>query len=297
MNLISKLFGLGCLLSLTSCLSTLRTPAVFYQAVRLDQPKIEAEAESAEIVVSYSITPEGDLSAIVINPNDEILVIDQTKSFFINSNGLSTSYYDPTVRTETVTGMTSGTRGMNVNLGSVAGALGIGGWLGTLLNGVNVGGSNTNGQAVSNTTYFADQPQISLGPHGHGAMSKVFKIHGIGTNRQVSIAKQQFSTDVKASSPVSFSVCITYSTDNGKTFKSLTSNMFVNSQITEPVSNGKYLNQSLRYIFTKKNDAVYEPWWMIHVVNNVTKSNKFWGGRKEAIINDSYSSGLIIDFQ
>lgn len=54
------------------------------------------------------------------------MTIDQTKSFFVDSNGKSYSYYDPTVRTSTVTDITSSASGVSVNLGSIAQGLGIG---------------------------------------------------------------------------------------------------------------------------------------------------------------------------
>ena len=173
-------------MALASCGSQkLTTSSVGYQSIRTKhaQPTTSSPIpEEAKIAVAYTISEEGELTAIVYNRTSEIMTIDQTMSFFVNSDGMSTSYYDPTVRTTSVTDMSSTTKGASVNLGAIAGALGVGGTIGQLASGVNVGGSGTNGSATTNTTYIADQPRVSLAPHSNGAMSKTFSIKGIGSN-------------------------------------------------------------------------------------------------------------------
>ena len=107
-----------------SCGSSERlvTSAVAYQSVRTVQYKPEIP-DDATIAVGYSITPYGALVAVVQNLAEEIMIIDQTKSFFVNSDGKSISYYDPTIKTTSNTSLESTTSGATVNLGAVVGFL------------------------------------------------------------------------------------------------------------------------------------------------------------------------------
>ena len=126
-----KIFYLIICVVFASCGSSkLSTNSVGYQSVRTThaQPSQTSPIpDDAKIAVAYSIGGDGALTAIVYNRTSEIMTIDQTKSFFVNSDGTSVSYYDPTVRTTSVTDMSSVTKGGSVNLGSITGALGIGG--------------------------------------------------------------------------------------------------------------------------------------------------------------------------
>lgn len=74
------------------------------------------------------------------------IYIDLGQCFLVKGEE-SYAYYVPG-ETHTTTGTTSGA---SVNLGSVAGALGVGGAVGTLANGVNVGGGNSS--STTNITY------------------------------------------------------------------------------------------------------------------------------------------------
>lgn len=279
---------LCCLIS--SCGSDkLITTKTTYQSVRLAHPKNPESADNAEILLSLNINSDGVISGKVFNLTNDIMIIDQTLSFFVNPTGQSTSYYDPTLRTETISDLSSATSGASVNLGAVSNALGIGGQIGSLLRGVNVGGSSTNGQTVTNTTYIADQPRVSIGPKGSIALTKEFKINRLGTNMADLLEILPPCDDHYESyseSPVRFSVCITYSLDGGNTFKNITTEMYMNSEIIAPIQNGE-INQSLRTIYANKADAIYEPWWMIYVPNNVTENSHF----------DTYVQGTLIDFQ
>ncbi|MCI6725352.1 MAG: hypothetical protein MR446_02770 [Bacteroidales bacterium] len=90
------------------------------------------------------------------NKTDNTLYIDLGNTFFV-SMGLSYPYYVPTSST-TTSGSSSGA---GINLGAVAGALGVGGGLATLASGVNVGGGKTSG--TSTTTY--SQRFVAVPPH------------------------------------------------------------------------------------------------------------------------------------
>lgn len=272
--------------SLTSC-STLSTKSLTYQSVRSKVYKSPTVPQSSEILLAFSIDPEGKMHCVVKNLTDQIMVIDQTKSFLVNTDGNSMCYFDPTVRTTTNTDLSSSSTGGSVNLGAIGGALGIGGVLGGILNGVNVGGSGTSGTSSSNTTYFADQPQISIGPYGSGAMSKSFKILSL-IERMSDINNSEITDMSYEMSPSKFSVCITYSTDDGESFKKIMTDFYSNSLICVPVANHGRVNASLQRIYDIKPDALKEQIWIIKPVENITVSP---GG------NSTISDGFIYNYQ
>ena len=266
-------FAVICLL-LTSCGSSkLTTYNVAYQSVRTKhkQPtKTSPIPDNAKIAVAYAISGEGALTAIVYNRTSEIMTIDQTKSFFVNSTGESTAYYDPTIRTTSQTDLSSTTKGASVNLGAIAGALGIGGVVGQIANGVNVGGSGTTGTSITNTTYIADQPQISIAPYGNAAMSKTFHVNGIGY--QALKAGDMALNDIPESqSYCRFSVCISYSFDNGKTFDKLVTDFYANSKIIVPVVQTGQVNEALKKVYSAKPDLLNGQWWLLFFNSNISE--------------------------
>ena len=269
----------------------MKTTGIAYQSIRTRHAQPTQEnpiPDDAEIAVAYQISKYGELTAVVYNRTSEIMTIDQTKSFFVNSNGKSISYYDPTVKTTSKTDMSSLTKGASVNLGSVAGAFGIGGIIGQIANGINVGGSGTDGTATTNTTYVADMPQVSIAPHGKGAMSKSFKVYGIGFDAIENISNNThlFSLTEEQSN-CKFSVCISYSLDEGKTYKKLITNFYTNSNVTVPVTSGKEVNASLRNLYSIKPDAVNEPLWFLYFKTKTSKDDYLYL---------DYSPGMLYDF-
>lgn len=260
--------------------------SVGYQSIRTSflQPDAKENKipDEAEIILAYTIGINGELGVGISNNTDEIMVIDQAMSFFI-SDGQSISYYDPTIRTQTVTNTSSKTKGGSVNLGAVNDVLNIGGRIGSVLNRINVGGSRTVGTSIENTTITADQPRISIGPRGSGTMSKTFTITGVGqdylSDRTVS------STYSFQTSPSRFSVCISYSLDGGQNFKKIVTDFYVNSSHVFPVTRKGMVNESLRKIYKAKSDALNENLWILHFNNSVPGSNS-------SIVN-----GYLYDYQ
>lgn len=277
--------------SFYSCTPGFKTYCIGYQSVRTTFEQPEQVPANAQIAVFYTFTYDGKLVATVYNRTDEILTIDQTKSFFVDTDGTSTSYYDPTIRTTTTTDMQSSSTGASMNLGALAGAVGIGGTVGRLLGGINVGGSSGGATAISNTTYRADMQQISIGPRGNGNMTKQFNVTGLGSDyidqhKTSAVINPYFNPDT---SPKKFSVCITYSTDEGASYRKLVTNFYVSGEIIQPVENSKNLNATLRKIYESKPDALYQPWYILHCPNNSDRpSVTSWKNG----IND----GLIYDF-
>lgn len=86
------------------------------------------------------------MRVVLKNKTSRMLYVDLGNSFFVRGE-TANAYYIPSSTTEATTGAT----GASVNLGSVAGGLGIGGAAGQILNGVNVGGGRSNTQQT--TTY------------------------------------------------------------------------------------------------------------------------------------------------
>lgn len=267
-----------------SCSSgkNLVTSSVGYQSVRTTFRQPTEIPDDAEIVIAYGISADGVLIPVVENRTSEIMIIDQTMSFFVNTNGNSTSYYDPTVRTTEVTNHSSNTKGTSVNLGAVAGVFGIGGKLGGLLGGVNVGNANTEGTSISNVTTIADQPRVSLAPKSKGQMSKSFHVFGIGRG---ALNVERNNVYLSSTEAPKFSVCISYSLDGGASFKKIVSDFYVNSDIVVPVRSKGKVNNSLRTIFTTKSNAMDEFWWLLYFNNNI-------GG------NDTMcKGGVFVDYQ
>lgn len=277
MNLTKKLITVSLTVCLTSCnTSTLVTQSVAYQSVRPVNYKPEIP-QDAKIICAYSITENGEIVVAVKNNTDEIMIIDQTKSFLVNSDGTSISYYDPTVRVTSNTSTTSETRGRSLNLGAVAGALGIGGTLGTLASGINVGGADTDGFSTTNTTYFADQPQISLGPKGEGFMSKEYAVDYLGKSF-LSNSSERNNTFTSSNSYCRFSVCISYSLDGGKSFDKIVTDFYANSWIVCPVRSHGRVNEALRNILNSKTDCLNESWWLLYFNDNIGKNNSMLNG-------------------
>lgn len=317
--MLKKLLKVQCLLLLllicvvaTSCSSKgkLSTIGVAYQSVRTDNYRGKIP-QDAKIAVLYSISKEGRITPIVVNKTDEIMIIDQTMSFFVDITGTSRSYYDPTVKTTSTTDISSETKGASINLGAIGSAFGIGGPLGTALGGINVGGSGTSGTSTTNTTYFADQPRISLSPRSQGAMSKSFKISKVGFERSytelslnswlisnVSTQNIQnvtpkpeysnFSASCRKESPLQFSVCISYSLDNGETFDKIVTDFYVNTQMIEYVKEKGKVNDALRQIYINKPDAINETWWVLHFLHTIPAKGNIY---------DTETQGLLFDYR
>lgn len=105
------------------------------------------------------------LKLVIQNKTNRAVYIDLGNSFYIRL-GQSICYYVPS---STTTSSGSGS-GVGVNMGSVAGALNIGGVAGQLASGVNIGGGKSSG--VSSTTYA--QRVVSISPMATYTLEPVF---------------------------------------------------------------------------------------------------------------------------
>jgi len=90
--------------------------------------------------------------------SEQNIYIDLANSFKIDDAGNAESYFS----NKTYTTNQSAGSGGSLNLGAIAGAAGIGGVVGTLANGMNIGGGNTKGTTVSET----EERILVIPPHG-----------------------------------------------------------------------------------------------------------------------------------
>ncbi len=272
------------LLLMTSCGTAVMTVStVSYQSVRNVKADVPDKApKNASIMVHNSISPDGALNVYITNLTDNVMVIDRTMSFFVNSDGKSTAFYDPTITTATTTDVASSTSGVGVNLGAVSSAVGVNGVLGRALSGINVGSSSTSSTAVSNTTYSVDQPTVAIGPRGKIDMGREFFIEGIGTRFLSDLADQVSSKENYTltannmyDSVSSFSVTITYSLDGGKTFEKIVSKYYTDAILTSFVKSKGKSNEPLRDIYMKKRDVLRQDWFILYFETNMPAFNTY----------------------
>ena len=117
----------------------------------------ERGKKEPEVFVTNEHLGKSALQFSIKNKTKQTIYLDLGNTFYTSMDH-SVCYYIPTSTTTT----TSSSGGGSVNLGAVAGALGVGGAVGTIANGVNVGGGSTNG--TSTTTY--SQRIIPIAPMG-----------------------------------------------------------------------------------------------------------------------------------
>lgn len=283
-NLILALAGATLLCGCSG--NTLSVKNLGYQSVRTDFAQETKIPEDAKIAVMYVVDTDGSLNAVVKNLTTEILTIDQTKSFFIDTNGTSTSYYDPTVTATSNSSYSSHTEGTAFNLGGIANGLGIGGFLGSMMNATTLSGSGTTGNVNTVTTYMRDMPQVSLGPLGSGVMSKVFRIGGVGREALAAAGARKGEWS-KTDSPLRFSVCISYTIGEGNPMQKLVTNFYVSSTMVVDISRGK-VNDAFREIYKFKPDALYEPTYIFSLSSNLPSQENVY---------DKMRNGVLIDFQ
>lgn len=269
---------------LASCDTTyLGVTGVAYQSLQSANGFITAEDVplDATIITHCFVDEKGKLTVLVQNNSDQVMTIDRTKTFFRNQSGNSIPYYDPTVRTSTQSVTTGNETGGSVNLGAIAGAVGIGGKLGTALNGVNVGGSNSNAVTNSNTTYYIDQPTLSIAPHGRAELGRTFEVEGVGRvfmSEAIAQAPQSLANMFAPTQTyAACNICVSYSTDGGKTYDTCITDIFANTLLVGKVTQTGKVNDALRYIYYNKADCLREPWHLLYFSGAGNHDQQFTG--------------------
>lgn len=286
-----------CLILLSGCSTSgkLMVNSVSYQSLRTDFAQPKSIEKDAKIAVEYFFNSKGEMQPVIYNLTSEILTVDQTKSFVIMPNGNSVSYYDPTVHTTTTGSYSSSTTGSSFNLGGITSALGIGGPLGALASATSVGSSQTDGIIRQNTVSITDQPIVHIGPKGSVAMSKAYSIDGVGWSAKSS---GNIIDVPHAEANLKFSVCITYSLDEGVSYNKLVTHFYESSHITVPVDNKK-VSKAFYNIYDLKPDALAESMYLFTMPNNIkTVTTDVMGDfLTHSNVYDTYIYGSLIDFQ
>ena len=303
-NLLSfvGLAAVGLLLS--GCSSTagvLSVRGIGYQAVNTKR-NIQSESadipSNATILTSYAIDENGRIAVFVKNLSEEIIVIDQEMSFFINTDGISISYFDPTIRTESTTDFSSTTSGATFNFGALAYAVGLGGPLGTLMGGFSSTSASTTGSAYTSTVTIMDQKKINIGPRGTVMLSKTYKVAGLGAeieNGVPDLTSMSYNT-----APLKFSICIYYSDNEGRTFKKLVTDFYVSNYAFFPVVSNDKVNDTLRSVMNQKPDLFSQPWSLLYFKNNIdlTTTDYFINpGAPRGGVFDTIIKGMLFDYQ
>ncbi len=117
-----------------------------------DDGKQIYEDENVRVVIAVN---DNEPYLAVVNKTDHVIYIDKGSSF-VYKNGQATCLFS----NSSYSSGTGSAGGASVNLGGVASALGVGGAVGTILGGVNVGGGRS---SQSSTTYY-EQRVMALAP-------------------------------------------------------------------------------------------------------------------------------------
>ena len=271
---------------------------VTYQSIRTYFAKPEELPSEATIAVEYFIDPSGTILSVVYNLTDEIITIDQTKSFLVNTKGESVSYYDPTIKSTTTGDLESSTSGTSFNLGAIANAFGIGGPLGSLMGGTTLSGSSTAGSFSSNTVTVVDQPKISIGPHGRIVMSKQFKIYNVGKGALKAKTESNFIDSNFSQSPLHFSVTVCYELNGKDNIEKLTTDFYVNTNLCKNVTKGK-VSDAFTAIYQAKPDALVEPAYIICLSTNMEELDvSYYDVTMDPMkIVTNYAHGSLIDYK
>ncbi len=120
------------------------------------------------------------------NKTEDFIYIDLANCFKIYPNGKPVSYYDA----KQTTISSGGGSGASIGLGAVTDAIGIGGVVGTIANGVSVGG----GRNSSASTVYSQQRLLIIPPHSTDNLTE-YKSEGSGKNYRIITNSEKFNID------------------------------------------------------------------------------------------------------
>lgn len=143
----------------------------------------ESVLSNSDVEISITVTERHILSygIEVKNKTDKNIYIDLGNCFAVEDSGYFRSFYDGTTQKSVNNGTVNGG---TINLGSVTSALGVGGTVGTLANGITLGGGSQN----SLTTTYINERFLTIPPHGVSYVS-VYKAAQIKQGGPFSSAK------------------------------------------------------------------------------------------------------------
>lgn len=120
------------------------------------------------------------------NKTENFIYIDLASCFKIYPDGKPVSYYDA----KQTTISSGGGSGASIGLGAITNAVGIGGVVGTIANGVSVGG----GRSSSASTVYSQQRLLIIPPHSTANLTE-YKSEGSGKNYRIITNSENFDID------------------------------------------------------------------------------------------------------
>ena len=256
---MKKTLLLICLLIVPFIAKAKKASAVWYIMAPSSQFEIEDNNLSIEYDIythsaneSYGLGPNPYMRITFTNKSDNVIYVDLASSFLLRNDN-ATALYVPSA-TSVTTGQSIG---VGVNAGAVAGALGVGGFVGDVLNGVNVGG-NRSSQTTSivyaqritvippHSSYILEDVQI-LSPGAEKAIPGRFYFKEVGMGKQKRLWCLSYKYEdlqsgdllnfTEETSPFTIGAYITYSfSEDFNETKGMKSNFYVAKIIGSSVS-------------------------------------------------------------
>jgi hypothetical protein len=281
MTIMKNFLLLLCFLGIMPVAANAKQTNLFYLEVaegsgsKTDDGNVSITVSLDEIYIALGYDKSCPIVNVKIrNKSANTIYVDLGNTFIIR-NEEGTAYYVPSASTTT----TGKSGGGSVNLGSVAGALGVGGGIGQALGGMSVGGSSSS--ATSQVTY--SQRIIAVPPMSSKSLEgqMLFSLHsdqffnnlvitaqvkeGVAveinerspfiSGMQPGDKKEFFDTN----SPIRFSVFVSYSTsENCEKLNNLNQSIFVNRIVA--AKGGSLLGSSAARIKKSFMDEVYPGW-------------------------------------
>ena len=271
--------GIACLQVTPNSLFTDGNIEVTCEIGRLSKNDKNSPAEwslnNYQSIIPYFVTNNPAIRFSIKNKTNQTIYLDLANTFYV-SLGQSICYYIPS----STTNSHSSSGGGSINLGAVTGALGVGGAVGTIANGVNVGGGSTN--TTTDTTYsqrivaIAPQSTINRTPQYLLYKEKKKLMEGLWyTLASTSLASKSYDYCVYAnfssksqSGQMRVGDNYVYSTDNSPVKLSF----FVAYSKSEQCTN-EHVLQSHYYLSNIFGNSLSKQFGNYHLVGNVHNKN------------------------
>ncbi len=250
------------LLLLLSC-STKRllVKGVAYQSLAMVEENTVPNPSPLELSVECVVDNDGNVEVFVNNLSNSLMTIDRAKSFFMNRGKVAQMYYDPQVVVNTQSSTVGTNTAASVNLGA---------WTGSrALRGITVGGGSNQSLTNTETSYYVDQPKVSVPAHGRISMGRTFKMDGVGNEfikHLLKNTREEVGGKYNASNTYAgATIYVYYSLDEEKTYHSMETTIYANSFYVARILKEGLVNDALRRIYTQNPTLFNEPWYLLSI--------------------------------
>ena len=225
------------------------------------------------------------------NKTNKTIYVDKGNCFRIENDGTSYCYYE---NPNLVTINQGRSNGASLGLGSVAGALGIGGVAGQIAGGVSVGG----GKSHSVSTTYSQQRVIAIAPHANRDLTeeRIVKINEKGSKLQMVEKAETFDFELLNSSQVHYpGTTIFLGDDNPPKFRLNRGVVQKGKVLTYDENNSPYTRE---YILTYSTDEYFSTYstvsqkWFLREIIGAGKYHWTSGNANRRINNAKYIEGL-----